>query len=231
MSEQARNQFTNELYAIKPDSNGWITLENGNRVRLGYGVKFGDNIELGNYVKIGDHVEIGSNVIIGNHVEIGNYSKISDDVKLNDLVKLGNYVKLGRKIILNGSVILEDGMTSLQMVKDIISGQPDVVYLTKWVTKDRLSPFWKDTAHALKYEKGAIVETEAEISDQINVPGIHVCLPGYSLCMAGFGYALDKKAREDIIGLRVEVKREDILYAGLPGNNIEWRVKRLKVLD
>jgi len=156
---------TKELYALPVDNEGWRTLPNGNKVKLG------DNCTLGDYCKLGDKT------------------------------------------------------TSLALVKSIIQAQPDTVVMWKWVTTDRMSPCFNSQASPLEYKIGSIVKAKGTISDQQCAPGIHVMLPGYTPEMIGL------HSDTKLIPIRVEVQKKDILFAGTPGNNIKWRVRKVKVLD
>ena len=76
------------------------------------------------------------------------------------------------------------------------------------------------------YITGTIVEAEGEANDQQCAPGLHVFRLGerpewHGLC----------EANHDLIPLRVLVKSEDILFAGLPTMDAKLRVRKLKVLD
>jgi hypothetical protein len=106
-----------------------------------------------------------------------------------------------------------------------IDSFPDESIFWKWVTPERMSPGW-GRATQIRYEKGAAVEAVGEISDQQCAPGLHVFRPPchpewYGLC----------EANHNLICLRVLVKREDILFGGLPTMDAKIRVRKLVVLD
>lgn len=104
-----------EMYAIRPDGNGWRQLPNGRRVAVGCGVTLGDGVILGDYVVLGDYVtlgedvtlgdgvgvgygvRLGSGVRLGNHVALGDRVRLGDWVRLGDRVRLGYGVRLGEK--------------------------------------------------------------------------------------------------------------------------------------
>jgi len=45
---------THALYDCPVDDQGWRTLPNGNRARIGHGVELGYGVKLGDHVKLGD---------------------------------------------------------------------------------------------------------------------------------------------------------------------------------
>ena len=158
----------------------------------------------------------------------GNNVKLGDDVTLGNNVKLGNNVTLGCGVTLGNNVKLGDGVTSLQLAEQFrqnyISAAPEHVFV-KWVTQQRKSPTWS-SAPPILYEAGSTVEAEGEANDQQCAPGLHVFRLGerpewHGLC----------EATHDLIPLRVLVKSEDILFAGLPTMEAKLRVRKLKVLD
>ena len=152
----------------------------------------------------------------GNGVELGNGVKLGYGVKLGNGVKLGDGVKIG------------DKKTSLDLVKEFIASQPKEVIMWKWVDKNRMSPGWRNNEKVL-YKKGSIVKEDGEVSDQQCGKGLHIFRPGY--LPEYDGYSSQDNNGDKYICLRVLVKKEDILFAGLPGWDAKWRVKKLKVLD
>ena len=93
------------------------------------------------------------------------------------------------------------------------------------VTKDFMSLGWGSSKIA-KYSIGEeIIEPKAIISDQQCDVGIHVFRPGIRPEFDGL-YPPD----HNLICLEVEVDRDDICFAGLPGNDMKLRVKKLKVI-
>ena len=137
-------------------------------------------------------------------------------VKLGDYVKLDDYVKLG------------DDVTSLQLAELYRQTYRDLApehIFCKWLTRNRMSLGW-GASSPIKYEVGAIVEAEGEASDQKCAPGLHVFRVGerpewHGLC----------EANHNLIAVRVRVKSEDILFAGLPTMDAKLRVRKLEVLD
>jgi len=129
----------------------------------------------------------------------------------------GNRVKLG------------DWVTSLALnehFRAAYAAQGPTHRFLKWVTPGRMSPNF-DGGTPLHYPTGAVVEAEgAVISDQQCGPGLHVLRPGYRPEWCGLC-----GADHDLIPLTVEVKSEDILFAGLPTMGVKIRVRRLRVLD
>lgn len=77
-----------EIYAIKPDKNGWRLLPNGNKVKIG------DSVRLGNYVSIGKSAEIGNYVSIGGGAKIGDGAKIGNDAKISSSVKIDDNLEI-----------------------------------------------------------------------------------------------------------------------------------------
>ena len=131
-------------------------------------------------------------------------------------------------MLLGYVVKLGDDVTSLQLAEqyrqNYVTANPEHVFV-KWVTKLRKSPGWGH-ATPLLYITGTIVEAEGEANDQQCAPGLHVFRLGerpewHGLC----------EANHDLIPLRVLVKSEDILFAGLPTMDAKLRVRKLKVLD
>ena len=55
---------TQEYYALPTDENGWRTLPNGNRFKIGAYAEIGQGAEIGPHAKIGPYAEIGARVKI-----------------------------------------------------------------------------------------------------------------------------------------------------------------------
>ena len=136
-------------------------------------------------------------------------------MKLGNDVKLGNYVTLG------------NGVTSLALAQqyrdNYISAATEHVFV-KWVTKERKSPGCGNAI--VSYLQGSIVEANGVADDQQCAAGLHVFRLGerpewHGLCSAD----------HTLIPLRVRVKSEDILFAGLPTMDAKLRVRKLEVID
>jgi acetyltransferase-like isoleucine patch superfamily enzyme len=241
-NSEGHNMRVQDIYAIPPDSDGWRLLPNGNKVMLGDSVKLGYDVQFGQYVSVGSGTRIGSfvwtgnlvafgsNVEVGNKVMIGHAVTIGDNVKLGNGVILGNNVvlcddvRLGDNVVLGDHAFLNSGTTSDTLYKDFISALPEVFEAWKWVTAERKSPF-SDVVR--DYPDGAIVEEPAAIHDnQETGVGLYVVRPGYR--PEYLGLALPKST---LICLRVEVRREDVCFGGLPTRDAILRVKRLRVLN
>jgi len=131
-------------------------------------------------------------------------------------IKLGNYVTLG------------EGVTSeslAEQYRKTYASVADEHTFIKWVTPERMSPGWGKST-PIAYPKGSIIEAAGEKSDQQCAPGLHVFRIGerpewHGLC----------EANHNLIPLRVRVKSEDILFAGLPTMDAKLRVRKLEVLD
>ena len=137
----------------------------------------------------------------------------------------GNYVILGNDVRLGDYVSLGDGVTSLALAEQIRGFYSGMIRATKWVTKARMSPNF-DGGTPIAYPRGAIVEAEGTADDQQCGPGLHVLRLGYRpewcwLC----------EPDHKLIPLTVEFEAADILFAGLPGNDAKWRVRKLKMVD
>ncbi len=172
----------------------------GDWVTLGDGVTLGDRVMLGDGVTLGDRVTLGDWVMLGNEVKLGDRVTLGDRVKLGDWVMLGNEVKLGDRVTLGDRVKLGDGVTS-----------------------DELHNF--DGGTTLEYRCGAIVEAEGEKNDQQCAAGLHVLRKPYRPEWVGLC-----DADHNLIPLDVEVRSEDVLFAGLPTMDAKVRVRRLRVL-
>jgi NDP-sugar pyrophosphorylase family protein len=226
---------TVEAILAAPVINGWHVLRDGRRVSLGDDVTLGSWVTLGNHVTLGDGVQLGRWVRVGNHVTLGSWVTLGNHVTLGDGVILGNRVRLGDDVTLGDGVILGnrvrlgDGVTSTALneaARAALIALAPTHKFTKWVRPDRTSPNF-DGGTPVHYSVGARVSIEgAEVSDQLCAPGFHVLRYGhrpewYGLCQPG----------HDLIPLTVEVRSEDILFAGLPTMDGELRVRALVVLD
>ena len=230
---------TNEILSW-PKKNGWhVCPSTGDRVELGDEVKLGDKVTLGNWVTpgnwvtlgdrvtLGNWVKLGDRVTLGDRVKLGNWVKLGDRVTLGDSVMLGDRVTLGDSVMLGDRVTLGDGETSENLASLFRAAMTEESYtLTKWVTRDRKSPNF-DGGTTIHYGVGdIIVEGGGEVSDKQCATGLHVFVRGYrpewdGLCGADHDY----------IAIDVRVAREDILFAGLPGNHAKLRVRKLEVLS
>ncbi len=172
-------------------------------------------------------MQLGDRVTLGDRVKLGDWVKLGDEVKLGDGVKLGDWVKLGNGVTLGNGVRLGDGVTSAKLAQDFrnfyISAAPSHIF-SKWLTPERRSPNF-DGGTPLHYPVGATMDSTGTASDQQCAPGLHVLRQGhrpewYGLCSPD----------HNLIAVDVEVRSEDILFAGLPTNEGKFRVKKLKVL-
>ena len=57
---------TQDYYNITADENGWRTLPNGNKIKLGISVIIGYGAKIGNYTIVGNNTIIGDGVIVSN---------------------------------------------------------------------------------------------------------------------------------------------------------------------
>jgi acyl-[acyl carrier protein]--UDP-N-acetylglucosamine O-acyltransferase len=129
---------TQEIYAIKPDENGWRVLPNGNYVKLGNYVTLGDGVTLGNDVKLGNCVKLGDDVTLGNCVRLGDDVKLGNCVKLGNFVTLGNCVKLGNGVTLGEYVKLGDHVKLGNYVTSACSIHSAYLYTcSPQITKDK----------------------------------------------------------------------------------------------
>jgi len=207
------------------DSSGWHVGPTGDDVKLGNYVTLGDRVTLGDGVKLGTYVTLGARVTLGDDVKLGNYVTLGDDVTLGDRVTLGDDVKLGNYVTLGDDVKLGDGVTSLELSEYFRSVLPPCFTATKWVTPDRKSPNF-DGGTTIDYPAGAIICATGTADDQQCAPGLHVLRLGYRPEWCGLC-----DVNHNLIPLTVKIMREDVLFAGLPGNDIKLRVRRLEVID
>ena len=141
---------------------------------------------------------------------------------------LGNGVTLGNYVTLGNGVKLGYGVTSLQLAEQYRQTYRDLApahIFIKWLTRNRMSPGW-GVSCPIKYAFGETVEAEGEANDQQCASGLHVFRVGerpewHGLC----------EANHNLIAVRVRVKSEDILFAGLPTMDAKLRVRKLEVLD
>jgi hypothetical protein len=154
----------------------------------------------------------------------GNCVKLGNDVKLGNCVTLGNDVKLGNCVKLGNDVKLGNCVTSAQLNAEFIAAMPEVFLAWKWVTKERQSPNF-DGGTVIDYPPGAIIEAVGVRNDQQCGLGLHVLRVGYRPEWCGL---CDPDHR--FICLEVEVRREDVLFGGLPTMDTKLRVRKLKVL-
>ena len=203
-----------------PIIDGWYKdAETGLRVTLG------NRVTLSDYVTLGDLVTLGNRVTLGDGATLGNGVKLGDGVTLGNLVTLGDGVKLGNLVKLGDGVKLGDHVTSLALAAQIRATLHGTIRLTKWVTRDRKSPNF-DGGTVIDYPVGAVIRDEGVADDHQCGPGLHVMRHGYrpewaGLCDPGHDY----------MAIDVDVEAEDVLFAGLPGNDAKWRVKELRVVS
>ena len=201
----------------------------GNDVTLGNYVTLGDDVTLGDRVTLGNYVTLGDGVKLGDRVTLGNYVKLGNDVTLGNYVTLGNHVTLGNDVTLGDRVKLGDRVTSeglnLRFLSAYVAAAPAHIFI-KWLTKERKSPSW-GAARSIQYPKmgGIVEEPRAEVGDQQCAVGLRVFRIGvhpadHGLCAPD----------ADLIAVPVEVRSEDICFAGLPGNADKLRVRKLKML-
>lgn len=120
---------------------------------------------------------------------------------------------------------LGDGVASQQLNKDFTNSLPETFEALKWVTPDRMSPNF-DGGTSIHYAKGKVVCAEGLVSDQQCAKGLHVLRAPYRpewVGLAGTGH--------NLICLRVRIRREDVLFGGLPTMDAKLRVSKLEVLD
>jgi len=133
-------------------------------------------------------------------------------------------VKLGDRVTLGNGVWLGDGVTSDSLNQDFISHLPEMFTAWKWVTPDRKSPNF-DGGTVIDYPVNQIIEGTGTRNDQQCGPGLHVLRKGYRPEWCGLC-----SADHNLMALDVEVRREDVLFGGLPSMDAKLRVRRLKVL-
>ena len=138
-------------------------------------------------------------------------------------IKIGNCAKIGNYATIGNYAIVKTGQTTEKLNEYFISIYSETSVFWKFVTTDFKSPGWGASVPIL-YEIGTTVEEpRSVVSDQQCGTGLHVFRPGILPEFVGLN-------SENLICLEVEVKREDICFGGLPGNDMKLRVKKLKVI-
>lgn len=198
------------------------------RVWLENNVVIGDDVTLGNGVHLGDNTHLENGVVLNDFVRLGKNVHLERDVYLGFHVRLGNGVHLGSQVRLESGVDIGDGVTSEGINEEFRSyyaTQPEWIFW-KWVNEDRTSPMVSNNQKII-YEKGKTIEEfSADISDQQCANGLHVFRPPYRPEWTGM-----LPSGHGLICLRVLVKSEDIMFAGLPTMDAKLRVRKLVVLD
>jgi hypothetical protein len=123
-------------------------------------------------------------------------------------------------------VRLGNGVTSDALCAAIRATYTGKIRFSKWVIQQRRSPNF-DGGTPIDYPIGAVIEVpEAVASDQQCSVGLHVLRLGYRPEWCGLC-----EAKHDYLEIHVEVDAEDIMFAGTPGNDMKFRVRKLRVLD
>ena len=121
-----------EIYAIKPDEDGWRVLPNGYKVKIGdsvsigNGANIGDGAEIGNYASIGKSAEIGSYASIGKSADLGSYVSIGNGANIGDGAEIGNDAKIGNYASIGNGAEIGDNL-------EILSGFASLSLTDKWV--------------------------------------------------------------------------------------------------
>ena len=121
-----------EIYAIKPDEDGWRVLPNGYKVKIGdsvsigNGANIGDGAEIGNYASIGKSAEIGSYASIGKSADLGSYVSIGGGANIGDGAEIGNDAKIGNYASIGNGAEIGDNL-------EILSGFASLSLTDKWV--------------------------------------------------------------------------------------------------
>ena len=127
-----------EIYAIKPDEDGWRVLPNGYKVKIGDSVSIGDganigdgaeignDAEIGNYASIGKSAEIGSYASIGKSADLGSYVSIGNGANIGDGAEIGNDAKIGNYASIGNGAEIGDNL-------EILSGFASLSLTDKWV--------------------------------------------------------------------------------------------------
>ena len=132
----------------------------------------------------------------------------------------------GNRFRLGDRASIGNGETSLHLAELIRATYTGKVLFSKWVTSERKSPNF-DGGTPVEYPVGAVLEVpDAQFNDQQCAPGLHVLRYGYRPEWCGLC-----GPSHDLVELHVEVDAEDICFAGLPGNDTKFRVRKLRVLD
>ena len=121
-----------EIYAIKPDEDGWRVLPNGYKVKIGdsvsigNGANIGDGAEIGNYASIGKSAEIGSYASIGKSADLGSYVSIGGGANIGDGAEIGNDAEIGNYASIGNGAEIGDNL-------EILSGFASLSLTDKWV--------------------------------------------------------------------------------------------------
>ena len=121
-----------EIYAIKPDEDGWRVLPNGYKVKIGdsvsigNGANIGDGAEIGNYASIGKSAEIGSYASIGKSADLGSYVSIGNGANIGDGAEIGNDAEIGNYASIGNGAEIGDNL-------EILSGFASLSLTDKWV--------------------------------------------------------------------------------------------------
>ena len=138
----------------------------------------------------------------------------------------GRRIQLGDECQLGNRCLLGNGETTTTLCHQILAALPAVIPLVKWVTPTHMSPGWGNGA-PLHYTPGAVVVCEDPDLRLIQCGrGLHVLRPGIRPEWVGLG---TPEQNTTLLPLRVTVQRADVIWAGLPGDDAKWRVRRLRV--
>ncbi len=99
---------TQDYYNLPIDQDGWRTLSNGNKFKIGSNVIINDNVIIGNGVFIDDNVVLGSHTKIGNHTKIGKNSTTDEYTNIGYYITIGRNAKIGRFSKIVENVIIND---------------------------------------------------------------------------------------------------------------------------
>ena len=141
-------------------------------------------------------------------------------------VQIGNWATIGDGAVIGDGAKIGDGATTLDLAEQIRASHHGRgrIRAWKWITQDRMSPNF-DGGEPVHYPIGATVEAEGEANDQQCGPGLHVLRVGVRPEWVGLC-----PDTHDLICAEVEFDAEDILFAGLPGCDAKWRVRKLVVV-
>lgn len=193
------------------------------------GAVIGDSCNIGEYASVKENAKLGIGVYVGSYAKIGAGAVIFDRADIGNYVEIGDGVRISENVELPSRCMIAANTTSEEIHKQFLKTYKemgDEHIFWKWVHADR-TPFSTERPMA-KYAKGAIIVAPegARVSDQRDDIGISVLRPGYRpewLGMTSPGH--------NMLCLKVKVRSEDILFAGLPGNDAELRVRKLEVLE
>ena len=127
-----------EIYAIKPDEDGWRVLPNGYKVKIGdsvsigNGANIGDGAEIGNYASIGKSAEIGSYASIGKSADLGSYVSIGGGANIGDGAEIGNGANIGDGAEIGNYASIGNG-AEIGDNLEILSGFASLSLTDKWV--------------------------------------------------------------------------------------------------